>query len=92
MNVLKAFESVHRGTLWELLRLRGITRQILELIRALYYTGTDRAVRWGHIRVLYCKNGSKTRLRSCVLPVQRLYGMVDGSNDWLRAPGSTLKC
>ena len=47
MNVLKSFESVHRGSLWELLRLRGITREILELIRAIYYTGTDSAVRWG---------------------------------------------
>ena len=38
---------MHRGSLWELLRLRGITREILELIRAIYYTGTDSAVRWG---------------------------------------------
>ena len=37
---------MHRETLWEFLRLRGIPREILELIRALY-TGTKSAVRWG---------------------------------------------
>ena len=42
----KAFDSVHRETLWELLRLRGIPEKILCLIRALY-TDTERAVRWG---------------------------------------------
>ena len=41
----KKFDSVHRVTLWELLRLRGIPREILELIRALY-TSTESAVRW----------------------------------------------
>ena len=42
----KAFDSVHRETLWELLRLRGIPEKILCLIRALY-TDTESAVRWG---------------------------------------------
>ena len=42
----KAFDSVHRETLWELLRLRGVPNEILRLIRALY-TDTESAVRWG---------------------------------------------
>ena len=42
----KAFDSVHRETLWELLKLRGIPDKILCLIRALY-TDTESAVRWG---------------------------------------------
>ena len=42
----KAFDSVHRGALWDLLRLRGIPAEILRLIRALY-TDTESAVRWG---------------------------------------------
>ena len=42
----KAFDSVHRATLWELLRLRGVPNEILSLIRALY-TDTESAVRWG---------------------------------------------
>ena len=32
----KAFDSMHRETLWELLRFRGIPEEILRLIRALY--------------------------------------------------------
>ena len=40
----KAFGSVHRDTLWELLRIRGIPEEILRLIRALY-SGTESAVR-----------------------------------------------
>ena len=42
----KAFDSVHRDTLWELLRLRGIPEEILGLVRALY-SGTESAVRHG---------------------------------------------
>ena len=42
----KVFGSVQRETLWELLRLRGIFQEILDLIRALY-TVTESAVRWG---------------------------------------------
>ena len=42
----KAFDSIHRGTLWELLRLRGIPEKILALVRALY-TDTESAVRYG---------------------------------------------
>ena len=41
----KAFYSVQRGTLWELLRLRGIPEKILTLVCACY-TGTKSAVRY----------------------------------------------
>ena len=44
----------------------------------------------GHIRVFSCRNGSKTRLCSCDLPVQPLYGIVDGSHGWFRAPGASF--
>ena len=37
---------MHRGTLWELLRLRGIPEEIIELIQALYI-GIESAVRLG---------------------------------------------
>ena len=36
MNVRKAFDFVHQGTLLELLSLRKIPRKIIELIRSLY--------------------------------------------------------
>ena len=42
----KAFDSVHRETLWELLRLRGIPPVIIDLVSGLY-TGTESAVKYG---------------------------------------------
>ena len=42
----KTFNSVHRGTPWELLRLRGMPGKIFSLIRALY-TDTNSAVKYG---------------------------------------------
>ena len=42
----KAFDSVDRGTLWELLRRRGIPAGILSLISALY-TNTESAIKSG---------------------------------------------
>ena len=46
MDFRKAFASVHRGTLWELLRFRGIPEKIFALVRALY-TDSESAVRYG---------------------------------------------
>ena len=46
IDLKKAFDSVHRESLWELLRLRGIPTKIVELIASLY-TGTVSAVRCG---------------------------------------------
>ncbi|XP_069983198.1 LINE-1 retrotransposable element ORF2 protein isoform X3 [Penaeus vannamei] len=43
---LKAFNTVHRESLWEILRLRGIPTRIIGLIASLY-TGTESAVKCG---------------------------------------------
>lgn len=45
-DLKKAFDSVHRESLLEILRLRGIVPKIIELIASLY-TGTESAVRCG---------------------------------------------
>ena len=42
----KAFDSVHRGTLWEILRVRGIPARIIDLMTGLY-SGTVSAVKCG---------------------------------------------
>ena len=42
----KAFDSVHRETLWEILRVRGIPARIIGLITGLY-SGTESAVKCG---------------------------------------------
>ena len=46
IDLKKAFDSVHRESLWEILRLRGIPTQIIGLIASLY-TGTESAVKCG---------------------------------------------
>ncbi|XP_069981044.1 uncharacterized protein [Penaeus vannamei] len=40
IDLKKAFDSVHRKSLWEILRLRGISTRIIKLIATLY-TGTE---------------------------------------------------
>ena len=44
IDLKKAFDTVHRESLWEILRLRGIPTKIIELIANLY-TGTESAVK-----------------------------------------------
>ena len=46
IDLKKAFDSVHRESLWEILRLRGIPSKIIELIVSLH-TGTESAVKCG---------------------------------------------
>ena len=46
VDLKKAFDSVHRETLWDLLRLRGIPARIIDLMAGLY-SGTDSAVKCG---------------------------------------------
>ena len=46
VDLKKAFDSVHRETLWELLRVRGIPARIIDLITGLY-SGTESAVKCG---------------------------------------------
>ena len=44
VDLKKAFDSVHRETLWDLLRLRGISAGIIGLLSGLY-CGTESAVK-----------------------------------------------
>ena len=46
VDLKKAFDSVHRETLWDLLRLRGIPARIIGLLTGLY-SGTVSAVKCG---------------------------------------------
>ena len=46
VDLKKAFDSVHRESLWELLRLRGMPAGIIGLISGLY-SGTESAVKCG---------------------------------------------
>ena len=46
VDLKKAFDSVHRESLWDLLRLRGIPAAILDLLTGLY-SGTESAVKCG---------------------------------------------
>ena len=46
VDLKKAFDSVHRGTLWDILRVRGIPARIIGLMTGLY-SGTESAVKCG---------------------------------------------
>ncbi|KAG0719063.1 Glutamate receptor [Chionoecetes opilio] len=46
VDLKKVFDSVHRESLWDLLRLRGIPARTIGLITGLYY-GTESAVKCG---------------------------------------------
>ncbi|MEL6802745.1 MAG: reverse transcriptase domain-containing protein, partial [Bacteroidota bacterium] len=46
VDLKKAFDSVHREALWDLLRLRGIPARIIDLLTGLY-SGTESAVKCG---------------------------------------------
>ncbi|XP_069990660.1 uncharacterized protein [Penaeus vannamei] len=46
IDLKKSFNTVHRESLWEMLRLRGIPTRIIGLIASLY-TGTQSAVKCG---------------------------------------------
>ena len=46
VDLKKAFDSVHRGTLWDILRVRGIPARIIDLMTGLY-SGTESAVKCG---------------------------------------------
>ncbi len=46
VDLKKAFDSLHRETLWDNLRLHGIPARILGLLTGLY-SGTESAVKWG---------------------------------------------
>ena len=46
VDLRKAFDSVHRETLWDILRVRGIPARIIDLLTGLY-SGTESAVKCG---------------------------------------------
>ncbi len=46
VDLKKAFDSVHRGTLWDILLVRGIPTRIMGLMTGLY-SGTESAVKCG---------------------------------------------
>ena len=46
VDLKKAFDSVHRESLWEILRIRGVPAKIIDLLTGLY-SGTDSAVKCG---------------------------------------------
>ena len=46
VDLKKAFDSVHRESLWNVLRLRGVPAGIIGLITGLY-SGTESAVKYG---------------------------------------------
>ena len=61
----KAFDSVHRGSLWRLLHLRGIPPKIIVLIQSLY-SGSASAVRIGGALSEYFSVATGVR-QGCVL-------------------------
>ena len=65
VDLKKAFDSVHREALWEILRLRGVPAKIIELISGLY-SGTESAVKCGGATSDFFPMNSGVRL-GCVL-------------------------
>ena len=76
VDLKKAFDSVHRETLWELLRVRGIPARIIDLITGLY-SGTESAVKCGggHLQLLSCELRSEAGMCSCPITFQHLHGL-----------------
>ena len=77
VDLKKAFDSVHRESLWELLRLRGIPAAIITLVSGLY-TGTESAVRWGGETSSFFPVNSGVR-QGCVLAPS----LFNTCMDWL---------
>ena len=46
VDLKKAFDSVHREAIWDLLRVRGISAGIIGLLSGLYF-GTESAMKCG---------------------------------------------
>jgi len=44
----KSFDSVHRGSLWKIMKKYGIPTKIIEVVKSLYEDGRS-AVRWGGV-------------------------------------------
>ena len=85
VDLKKAFDSVDRGSLWELLRRRGVPSRVLDLIAALY-TDTESAVKFGGgtSRFFPVKSGVR---QGCVLAPSLFNTCMDRVMDGVVADG-----
>ena len=74
-DLMKAFDSVHRETLWDLLRLRGIPERIIGLLTGLYYR-TVSAVKCGGGVSSFLPVNTGVR-QGCVLAPSLFYTCMD---------------
>ena len=75
VDLKKAFDSVHREALWDLLRLRGIPTGILDLVIGLY-SGTESAVKCGgDISSFFPVNSGVRQGCPGTLALQHLHGL-----------------
>ena len=96
VDLKKAFDSVHREALWDLLRLRGIPAGIIGLLSGLY-TGAESAVKCkggGHVQLLSCAYRSEAGMRPCSINFQYMYGLGTGQSCgpnslWITAGNTT---
>ncbi|XP_069976414.1 uncharacterized protein [Penaeus vannamei] len=80
IDLKKAFDSVHRELLWEILRLRGVPARIIRLIASVY-TGTESAVKCGGgLSSFFPVNMREARLCPCANTFQHLHGLDNGQN------------
>ncbi len=81
VDLKKAFDSVHRESLWSFQQLRGISAGILGLLTGLY-SGTESAVKCvgGGAQLLSRECGSEAGLRPCPIAFQYLHGLGTGQS------------
>ena len=74
VDLKKAFDSVHREALWDLLRLCGISALIISLLPGLC-SGTESAVKCGgrHVQLLSCAYESEAGMHPCSITFQYMY-------------------
>ena len=75
VDLKKAFDSVHRKTLWDLLHLRGILARIFGLLTVLC-SGTVSAVKYGGVEeLLPCEFRCEAGLCACSITFQHMHGL-----------------
>ena len=74
VDLKKAFDSVHRETLWDLLRLPGIPARIIGLLTGLY-SGTVSAENCGGVELLPCEYRCEAGLCACSITFQQMHGL-----------------
>lgn len=79
VDLKKAFDSMHYDALWDLLRLRGISARITELLIGLR-SGTVSVceVWWRNVQFFSCKYSSEGGERHCPVTLQHFYGKSCG--------------